>query len=485
MSPLTLQLARKVADPEGITPHSILGFKAKPLVVVRRALKTLGIPFEPLLRLGRKRGIYLAPVTADGWELLRRGRPRIGPDDPLPTATVIDHWRESILTTRMERALAEEEGGTHVGSKRSTFWIIFDTSTKPEYYADVHKLLALPKGSILRYDYRRKYLTDSAEDAVFGPGLQPDRLLLAYAQSAAFQRGHEPPSGQIPDDIVFIPTRLARLVLVPTTGDDTAYFDISVEGYPDPRNPAFATIMSSLASAGETPYRKWVALSDLTNEYASLDGTARNEYWERIVEGLATAPMQFEGDTFWRLGLPARPSESRQTVTEDLIDDSGNTYQVVSRFKLYQGHDLLLPFVSHTPIGSAGGADERKFASLTSHSKKLEVVGTGQIDLRRYSQDTARIRALQTDDASATNEVISFSTIGGASQWPTGPSFELAFLVSKRPWRLVIGLTLLGLAAVSGALALVSGDEAKVAFTVVAALLAFLGTPILMGKLKI
>jgi hypothetical protein len=115
----------------------------------------------------------------------------------------------------------------------------------------------------------------------------------------------------------------------------------------------------------------------------------------------------------------------------------------------------------------------------------LEVVGTGQIDLRRYSQDTARIRALQTDDASATNEVISFSTIGGASQWPTGPSFELAFLVSKRPWRLVIGLTLLGLAAVSGALALVSGDEAKVAFTVVAALLAFLGTPILMGKLKI
>ncbi len=40
--------------------------------------------------------------------------------------------------------------------------VVFDTCTRSHYYADVHQLLALPAGTILRYDYQEKYFSPEA-----------------------------------------------------------------------------------------------------------------------------------------------------------------------------------------------------------------------------------------------------------------------------------------------------------------------------------
>jgi hypothetical protein len=367
--------------------------------------------------------------------------------------------------------------------REAVFWVIYDTGTKPDYYADVHKLLALPRGSILRYDYRRKYLDDRAEEAIFGGGYRPDQILLVYAQSSSYVRGNEPPSGQIPADIFFVPTRLARLAMLPTPEAETTYYDIAVEGYPDPDSPAFSRIMDSLVADGAAPYERWVAISNLRDDFEALSNTSGDARWERIVELLATSPAQFAGDVFWRLGPPTRPPESRNAITEDLVREDGETYQVVSRYKLYQGHDAVMPVVSHTPIGTAGGVEQRRVVQVTSQSQKLQVVGSGRIELRRYSQDTARIRAAQSDDASAIVEVISLVTPPSNGGWPSGPTFDLSFQVSKRPWRVAVGVALLVLAAVLASVGGVSESEARIALIGLGVLAGVLAGLTLTGKL--
>ena len=44
----------------------------------------------------------------------------------------------------------------------SSFWVIFDTGTVPAYYQDVHNILAMPHETIVRYNYKEKYLCDVA-----------------------------------------------------------------------------------------------------------------------------------------------------------------------------------------------------------------------------------------------------------------------------------------------------------------------------------
>ena len=44
----------------------------------------------------------------------------------------------------------------------SRYWVIFDTCSVPEYYRDLHTVLASPSGAVVRYSYRAKYLTEEA-----------------------------------------------------------------------------------------------------------------------------------------------------------------------------------------------------------------------------------------------------------------------------------------------------------------------------------
>src|SRR5271167_221309 len=69
------------------------------------------------------------------------------------------------------------------------FWVIFDTGTRPEYYQDVHNLLALPKGAVMRYEYRKKYLSERALRWAIAEAAAPSRVVLIYGQKPGFTRG--------------------------------------------------------------------------------------------------------------------------------------------------------------------------------------------------------------------------------------------------------------------------------------------------------
>lgn len=367
-----------------------------------------------------------------------------------------------------------------------TFWVIFDTCTKPDYYADVHKLLALPQGWVLRYDYRRKYLDDRADAAIFGEAGQPGKALLVYAQAGSYSRGGRVPDDRIPEGMLFCATRLGKILLIPTPDGDRAYLDIQVDGYPPPRSDALDAVIGDLLARGATPYRKWVALSSETEAYRSLEGSTKESNWVAIVDTLATPPAQFIGDTFWRLDSPSRPKESKHVVTEDLIKKRANAeeiYQVVSHFHLKDGHECLLSVTSHTPSESSGGAEERRYLEVESRSDRLRVVGSGRIELRRYSQDTLRVRAVNSDQAVRTTEKISLDTTPPRTDWPRGAAFELSFQVSKRLARIAVGVLLLGAAAGLGRAAKAVSGKPGFALAGIAALAGIGGLLALTGRL--
>src|SRR5689334_5840571 len=87
------------------------------------------------------------------------------------------------------------------------WWVIFDTCTRPEYYQDVHNLLALPRDVLLRYEYRSKYLSPAAIQAATNPNTAPLWVLLVYAQWALYKKDAPDPPPDTPDSqMLWIPT---------------------------------------------------------------------------------------------------------------------------------------------------------------------------------------------------------------------------------------------------------------------------------------
>src|SRR5213080_3562204 len=69
------------------------------------------------------------------------------------------------------------------------FWVIFDTCARAEYYRDVHNLMALPKGAVMRYEYRDMYLSERALRLAVNDASAPSKILLVYAQKPGFPKG--------------------------------------------------------------------------------------------------------------------------------------------------------------------------------------------------------------------------------------------------------------------------------------------------------
>ena len=114
----------------------------------------------------------------------------------------------------------------------NNFWIIFDTCTRIEYYQDVHNLLCLPSGSILRYNYNKKYFEEISL-AFSTKGDYPKDVLLLYGQFTKYEKGS---SNDIfrsfkesKQDYFIIPTRIASLKGIQNINEEI-YLDIFGEG---------------------------------------------------------------------------------------------------------------------------------------------------------------------------------------------------------------------------------------------------------------
>lgn len=190
--------------------------------------------------------------------------------------------------------------------------VVFDTCTRSQYYADVHQLLALPAGTILRYDYQEKYF--SPEAFAYLRGLKeadcPVDVILFYGQFNDYAKGAADPKGKLldPANSVLIPTRYAKLRNVSVEervgGNDGSrtivYFHMELSGFPDPDSPAIRPLLDMLAEKKELPFEKWVALAP---EGADLSAFRQDgvQLWGKVVDRLAAPPSQFHGDVFWRI----------------------------------------------------------------------------------------------------------------------------------------------------------------------------------------
>lgn len=190
--------------------------------------------------------------------------------------------------------------------------VVFDTCTRSQYYADVHQLLALPSGTILRYDYQEKYF--SPEAFAYLRSVRetdcPVDVILFYGQFIDYTKGAADPKGKLldPANSVLIPTRYAKLRNVAVEervgGDDGSrtivYFHMELCGFPDPDSSAIRPLLDMLAEKKELPFEKWVALAPVGADLSAFRQEGA-QLWGKVVDRLAAPPSQFHGDVFWRI----------------------------------------------------------------------------------------------------------------------------------------------------------------------------------------
>src|SRR5271168_1601406 len=145
-----------------------------------------------------------------------------------------------------------------------SFLVVFDTCTHASYYGDVHEVLALPQGAVIRYEYKRRLFKPDAAQAVEGLALTPRQLpmpvLLVYGEKNGFVQGSGDPVTMLTlADSVFVPTRSANLIAVAIDkgagpDDDVFYLHLEVRGFVDPDLAEVRQLITTLESANSLPF---------------------------------------------------------------------------------------------------------------------------------------------------------------------------------------------------------------------------------------
>lgn len=349
------------------------------------------------------------------------------------------------------------------------FWVIFDTSTKRDYYRDVHNLLALPPGGTIRYDYHRVHLSQSAvAQADADPAARPISVLLAYAQNVNFRKGGADPIGAMQGaESLWVSTRLANLRYL-SRRVDRYDFDLEVAGYPVHDRDTLMRILGPLIGAAEVPFSKWVAIS---NAHADLDLLSRgshSENWSATVDAIGAPPSQFAGDSFWRVarilngrnGAPVTPELEQRTTLQSGQSVITGVYAV---YPVRELNRIALEIESRTPgPGSEPATGEptvpRRVSFETLPDGPLAGMNGRTLLLRRYAIDRVDSEVAGTDRIEELNVDLRVTTGPDAGGFPIGPELTLRFRVGKQPGR---GYFALLLAVVGVIAAAVGADVVK------------------------
>jgi hypothetical protein len=188
--------------------------------------------------------------------------------------------------------------------------VIFDTSTLPEYYSDVHKIIALPRDYVVTYDYSIRHVAGDVasvlDNFVATNPASKIRVILAYLQPQAYQKGDGSDSvDPIPDPTFATLTRLAEVAAVRKTKNDDGdryYIDLQLLGYPFDRDRSIAkSIVAKLRSSQALPMRTYIVACPDSSPDALFSQKADDQAFTQVVDTLSSAPSQFSKDTFWRL----------------------------------------------------------------------------------------------------------------------------------------------------------------------------------------
>jgi hypothetical protein len=351
------------------------------------------------------------------------------------------------------------------------FWVFFDTATRPEYYQDVHKVLALPRGALLEYQYRDLRMEPEVVEATRRPVKQlPSQALIAYAQWTEFKRGDPDPEGAKPaEEMRYQATRLAELVALWRDGE-RAVFQFRLEGHPRADPDLLVPIIEDLASRSAVPYEKWVAFSTAAAALTDLTSADPVADWQQTVDRLVARPMQFTGDKFLRFDPPRRnrfwaPSELRSKYPRR----AGHAQALDHRYVVPERCEFGLRISTHEPVGATRGGVSDAVATY-----EVEVPADGPLlgpvpaagTLRRTSDTTI---LFESKHSAKTERKVGTVTISSSDALPAvAAGISFSFALKLAAWKRALGVCLWALGAASIALSaiLTASNEIGVGATI-------------------
>ena len=319
------------------------------------------------------------------------------------------------------------------------FWVMFDTSTRRDNYRDVHKLLASPTGSIVRYGYHDRNLSSTAI-AEIKRGDFARNVLLAYAQGKTFKKGDADPVGSLSlEQGLWIGTRLATLRHFHHSANSYQFY-LELLDYPAFDEAAMNAIIRELTAAGDVPFTKWVAISNLNVEFISLNSGTAQDNWASIVNRIGSPPSQFAGDSFWRVARIARGAQKA-----DIQPHMRRHTKVESGKEIVTEIEAIYPFPefdkfaiqinSRAPDQGDESGPSRTVTIATATDGPLKDLNSRTLMLRRLGSDwiEAEVGAADRIDTQVLDLV--FKTGSGIDDYPIGPEFSLRLHSTKHPLR--------------------------------------------------
>lgn len=350
--------------------------------------------------------------------------------------------------------------------------ILFDTATRAEYYDDVHKVLAMPSGSLLIYQYRDietegEVVTAAASAAKRKRrklGSFPTKVLVVYAQWTKFARGDGDQTGiRPPSEMLYQALRFGTLVALWREGEQTA-FQFRLDGQPKADSRLLEPLITELAAKSALPYDKWVAFSDAGATLDGLDASDPLVEWQRAVDRLVTPPMQFTGDKFIRFQAPARnrfwtPSALRSRYPKKQGHRSAREHRYVVPERCEFGIHLW----THEPPGTtAGGVGEPVATFEVSVPEGGPLLGPDPSsgDLRRESEITIGFESMSSAKSDRKVGTATIKSPDALPHLPRGITF--AFDLKLAAWKRLLGLFLAIVGAASIAVGGLLTDAGKI-----------------------
>jgi hypothetical protein len=366
-------------------------------------------------------------------------------------------------------------------------FVIFDTSTHSRYYSDVHELMALPPGAVIRYEYKRYLCTHDASTALDkildDPAQLPVNAVIMYGEKRAFKKGDPDPTDMLRQvDSIFVPTRSCRIVNVgklvgASREEDTLHFHLEVRGFVDPGAPVIDEVVGALESLDSLPFgprgvqSRWVSLLPRTLSPRRSNLVTENSVnWSKVVDAMIGKGAQFKDDVFWRIcavrevatagvrpaPLVKRPSNKPGDTDLWHVDyelHELKRYEIVIETHSPQAHGRNVP--GDATVVLTGLDDEDTLLKLPS--SPVEIV-PNQSAVTRFSVAASLRIAGRTSGLRLETQIP-----GVVGPYPPGSSATLSVAIRKERWRLFGGAIALLSSVALGALASTLGDAAATA----------------------
>lgn len=360
----------------------------------------------------------------------------------------------------------------------SRFFVVFDTSTQPEYYADVHRVLALPAGAVIPYEYPRYLYTSGAANALDAlvedqSGLPVDALLM-YGQKRDYEQGQRDPTDMLRwDDSVFVPIRSARIVAAARTLEadarsDVLRFHLQLRGFIDPDADLVKELVCALEAANSLPFGdrdtqySWIALlPDVIRSRAATLISDDQRRWSSVVDKLVTLRTQFHDDVFWRVTeiKPDKSGANAASSTLSLRDRKTNVPADANRwhrdYVVDETKKYEICVQTHTPPGQAQQFPAGATIAMTTHDddEGLIKLSTNPITLRPNATSCQRF-SIDTDNGLDTRYAgiqLETQIPNRTSPYRAGSTCTVTFAIRKQRWRFLLGIIcLLGAAFLVG-----------------------------------